>query len=262
MGTSTKNRKLTSPRNSIVSNRDVCLDYIYRAILATLFFASVQSAFAQGRSSYGGSGGGKGSTYSIYFEETFFPKYVDKNDTSSQNVAPGVATETGLGFDTHTTLGYMFFGDSTLLGLSYNYYSLSTKRANVVGGDSGLKETTLAWEFGPTLGYLNGGFRALIMFYVSGNKNVHTYNFDQTGTTGDVTINNDGISGFQLTVGYTFALWGDLEIGPALLYKSLTYKKQSKTNVISPIENYPDSSLYSSAVDHEIEPMLTLLCKF
>lgn len=244
-----------------VSERDVFSLLILYALIAFFSFTGFsESAWAQGSSRTSGHGGA--STYNIYFDETFFPVYVDKNDTTSINTAPGVATETGLGFDTHTTIGYMFFGDSLVVGLSYNYYRLTTKRANVPGGDSGLNETTVDWQFGPSVGWLYGGFRALVMFYVSGNKNVHTINFDQTGNTGDIAINNDGISGFQLTLGYTFQLWGDVEIGPTLLYKSLTYKKQSKTNVFTPAENYPDSSLYSPHIDHEVEPMVTLLCKF
>lgn len=208
---------------------------------------------------YGGGSTASGGPY--YFEETFFPLYVDKNDTTSITTSPGVATETGLGFDFRTTLGYIFW-DSMLVGLSYNYYTLSTKRPNVQGGDAGLKETTADNKFGPTIGWINGGFRTLFTFFVSGSKEVHTKNFDATTTTGDVTITNRDISGFQFTVGYTFQVWSVMQIGPSLIYSSVEYAKQSKVNKLNATENYSSRSLFSENKYSDLQPMLTVVVRF
>src|SRR4030067_1632515 len=107
----------------------------------------------------------------IYFDETFFPVYVKENDTTSVNTVSSVtATESGLGFNTYTTLGYVFWHNSVIFGLTYNAYSLTTKRPNIVDGDTGKKETTTESMLGPTLGWLNGRFRTLITYFVKGEK--------------------------------------------------------------------------------------------
>jgi hypothetical protein len=222
-------------------------------ILASVFISTLTGSVVLAQS-HGGSGG------NIYIEETFFPKYVDKNDTTSITGSPGVASETGLGFDTRTTLGYVF-GQSFLFGLTYNNYSLATDRKNVSGGSPGLKQTTAENQFGPTIGWLNGGFRATFTMFMSGNKEVRTANFDATGTTVDATIKNDGLSGFQATVGYTFGLWG-MELGPSLAYTSISYSKQSNLDKFTPGNNYSNTKLFSKTVDNNLSPMLTLIVRF
>lgn len=212
-------------------------------------------AFAQGR---GTAGGGMGY---LYFEETFFPVYVNKNDTTSVTDSPGVATETGLGFDGRTTLGYAL-GGSVLIGFTYDTYRLTTKRPNVVGGDTGLEETTSRSEYGPTLGFLNGGFRLLGTLFVGGVNQVDTRNFDDTGDTGDVTIKNTGLTGFQVTTGYSFRVWSSFEIGPTLVYRSVNFKSQSKTNRLNSSEDYQGTPLFSKATNSTLSAMLSLIARF
>ncbi|MBX3023160.1 MAG: hypothetical protein KF799_15910 [Bdellovibrionales bacterium] len=212
--------------------------------------------FAQTRSS-AGSGGDKG----FYLEETFFPVYVNKNDTRSVTTSPGVATESGLGYDFRTTIGYTFFGQA-LLGFTYNLYALNTKRAYVSGGDSGLDETTSRSEYGPTIGYLHGGFRFLATLFLSGSQTVATKNADNTGITGDISIKTKEMSGFQITAGYTFGMFSNVEVGPSLVYRTVSYKKQSKTNNLNASENYSDASLFSKAQDATLSPMVTLLIRY
>jgi hypothetical protein len=223
--------------------------------VALLTFILTPPAFAQSR---GGSAGGDSP---VYFEETFFPVYVNRNDTRSVTDSPGVATESGLGYDFRTTLGLTFW-DQLLVGLSYNIYHLNTKRPNVVNGDSGLNETTNRSEFGPTLGYMNSGWRLLLTFFMSGSQQIQTQNFDNTGTTGDVTIKNTGLSGFQVTTGYTFSLGSGFELGPSLVYRSVSYAKQSKVNALNSTENYGSTSLYSKSVDATLNPMVTIIVRF
>lgn len=208
--------------------------------------------YAQSR---GGAGG-----YGIYLEETFFPVYVNQNDTSAITTSR-VADEKGLGFDTRTTLGYMFLGGSLMFGLTYNYYNLSTKRPNVSGGDPGLKETTNESQFGPTLGWFSGGFRTLFTFFVAGEKEFTRVNFDGTGDTANSTLTNKGINGYQLTVGYTFVLWG-VEIGPSLVYSSVKYSKQTNKDKITPSNNYSNISLFSDSKKEELNPMISIIAHF
>jgi hypothetical protein len=198
----------------------------------------------------------------IYFEETFFPEYVNRNDTTSQTTAPGVATEKGLGYDLRTTIGYLWFAQSFLTGLTFNLYNLKTDRPNVVGADPGLDETTKDNRLGLTLGWLaKTGFRFLGTFFVSGTKEVHTVNFDENGSTGDVKFTHKGIAGFQVTMGYSFQIWG-VEIGPSLVYSQVKFKKQSKVNALNSAENYSDTTLFSAKVDAELKPMVSVVALF
>lgn len=206
-------------------------------------------------------GGGAGGSGPFYFEETFFPVYVNRTDTRSVTEAPGVAPETGLGFDFRTTLGWAFW-NQMLVGFTYNMYTLNTKRAAVSGGDSGLNESTSRSEFGPTLGYLNGGWRVLFTYFISGQSEVATKNHDDTGTVGDVTIKNSEMTGFQFTAGYSFNVLDNLQIGPTLVYRSVSYKKQSKVNALNSIENYTDAPLYTKYQDSTLNPMLSIVVRF
>lgn len=230
------------------------MNSLIKISLVTISIIST-SAFAQGR------GGGGGGPSHVYFEETFFPVYVNKNDTTSVTESPGVATETGLGYDARTTLGYAFNG-SLLVGFTYNMYRLTTKRANVEGGDSGFEQTTSRSEYGPTLGYLNGGFRLLGTVFLGGSQQIDTRNFDAVETTGDVTIKNTELQGFQLTTGYSFRVFSSTEIGPSLVYRSVNYKTQSKTNRLNTAENYEGTPLFSKANDATLSAMLSLIARF
>lgn len=198
----------------------------------------------------------------FFLDETFLPVIVNKNDTESFNTAPGVATETGSGFDSNTTLGFAIKGQF-LVGATYNTYSRATERAAVAGGDSGLEEKLNRSEFGPTLGYLRNGWRVLFTYFVSGNKKMERTNTDETQTiTGHTTIKNSKLSGYQLAVGYSFSLGANFEMGPSLVYKSLTYANQSKTNHLNAAEDYPDSALYTKATETFLTPMFSLQLRF
>lgn len=209
---------------------------------------------------HGATNRGKGSGF--FMEETFVPVFVNNNDTTSFNTAPGVAVRSGTGSDLRTTLGSIF-ADQFIVGFTYNAYNLTTQRPAVEGGDSSERETTQRSEYGPTLGYTRNGWRLLLTSFLSGSKQVDRKNVDSTGTTtGDVTFKNTRLSGYQISLGYTFALGNYFEIGPSLVYKTLTYAHQSKTNRLNPVEDYGDSALYSKHVDDSLSPMITLLLRF
>jgi hypothetical protein len=204
------------------------------------------------------SGGSSGTSVEI----SLLPVLVNRNDTRSVTTDPGVATESGFGYDTRTTIGYEFSGRNWLVGLTYNLYSLKTKRAFVEGGDSGLDETTDNTQWGPTIGWLPGNWRLLLTYFTSGKKTVHTINEDSSGTTGDVTITNTSLSGFQLSAGYAFQVSQQILLGPSLIYRSLTYSKQSKTNALNSFENYEDVSLASAHVEATFDAMFTMVFQF
>jgi hypothetical protein len=185
----------------------------------------------------------------------------NKNDTTSFNTAPGVAMESGTGFDFRTTLGYIF-GGSYVVGLTYNMYSLTTNRASVVGGSSGLNETTKQSEMGPTVGYISGGWRYLLTYFISGTKSLQTKDLDDSNLpSSDRTYKNSKLSGFQLSVGYTFAFGANFEIGPSLVYKSLTYTNQELVDT-SGVSSYADSELYTKAMENTLSPMISMLVRF
>jgi hypothetical protein len=221
------------------------LKHICYVFLASLLFGS----FAFAESSMGGHG--------IYFEENLFPVFVNRNDTGSITDSPGVATESGIGYDSRTTLG-LVLGSHFLVGATYNTYHLQTKRDAVASGDSGLDETTEKNQFGPTIGWLGNNWRFLVTYFTTGKKTVDTKNFDSTATTGDVSIINTDGSGYQALLGYSFVISKSFAVGPSLVYRSVSYAKQSKVNRLNETENYEDVSLYSNSVESTLTGMLSL----
>ncbi len=197
----------------------------------------------------------------FYLEETFFPNYVYSNDTNSVTTSPGVATESGIGYQVRSTIGYVAWG-KLLLGLTYNYYNLHTNRPYIAGGDSSLDETTTKSEWGPSLGYFFGPLRLIFTYFLEGEQQVNTQNSDDTGLTGDVTIKKNKMTGFQLTIGYAFALSQTIELGPTVVYRNVSYAEQSKVNRLSAAENYEGASLYSPAVEGTLSPMISLIIGF
>jgi hypothetical protein len=205
----------------------------------------------------GGSGGGN-----FFFEETFVPIIRNSNDTTSFTDDPGVALESGSGFDFRTTLGYTIGGEF-LVGLTYNNYSFASKRSAVSGGDDGSDIKTTKTEYGPTIGYLKNGWRALFTYFLSGTKQEDVKNIDSSGeTVGDGTIKNTNGTGMQFSFGYTFALGTHFEIGPSLVYRSMTYPKQTKVNRLNASENYTDKELFTKNTESELSPMITMQFRF
>ena len=198
-----------------------------------------------------------GKTY--YIEETFFPVYVNENDTTQADLNFDYKVKSGIGYDFRTTIGYVF-RDSIVVGLTYNYYMLSTKLP--AGTYEGQDETTKKSELGPTVGYLWGQTRFMLTYFVSGERIIDRKDTDLAGVvSGDVTFKNTSKSGFQFMVGYTFNLWRSLEIGPTMVYRSVTYQKQSKNNRLNASDSY-SGNLGSAAVESKLTPMISLLFPF
>ncbi len=211
--------------------------------------------------SWASSSGGKGQrNQGVYVEETLFPVYVLKNDTESQaggSATKAVPTQTGWGIDSRTTLGYVW--ESILLGLTYNYYNVSSSRPRTDDYE-GLSELTKKDEFGATFGYLATHMRYTFTYFFMANKEFSQKYTD--GLTGDVTTDeirkNSSGTGYQIGIGYDFSLGDGWGVSPTLLYRNITYTRQCyKVHTGSGIP-YDSTTLETKAIDSEIRPMITL----
>ncbi|MGE4132968.1 MAG: hypothetical protein AB7F86_15105 [Bdellovibrionales bacterium] len=196
----------------------------------------------------------------IYFEETFFPVYVKKNDFESQaggSTTQDVPTQTGWGIDTRTTLGYVWH--SVLLGATYNHYRVSSSRPSTADSE-GLNELTERQETGISLGGYLGRWRFVYTYFLSATKIFTQKYTDQTTgavTTDETRKNTDG-TGFQAAVGYDFIMGAGIGISPTLIYRTVTYGKQTYTVRTGTGSAYPSSDFRTKAVDSELRPMITL----
>lgn len=222
-------------------------------IFLTLFGA-VRPSFAAD------SGGTKGRAEGFYFEETFFPVFVSRND--EENDAGGsatrdVPTQTGWGIDTRTTLAYVW--NRVLLGATFNYYNVRSSRPRTEDLE-GMKEVTDKQELGPTLGFLGGRWRLTATYFLTATKTLTQKYTDQvTGAvTTDETRKNKGGSGYQVAVGYDFQLGAGVGISPTLIYREVRYAKQSYTVRTGTGTPYTTTELRTEALDHELKPMITL----
>jgi hypothetical protein len=221
-----------------------------------LFFVLIAYSTVWAQNSSGKGQRSKGT----YFEETFFPVYVLKNDTETPaggSASKAVPTQTGWGLDARTTLGYVY--ESFLLGLTYNFYSVSSSHPRTDDYE-GLKEVTDKTEFGATVGYLAGHMRFQFTYFFTADKTFTQKYTDATSgdVTTDETHKNTGGKGYQLAVGYDFQLGAGFGVSPTLIYKTIEYSKQSyevRTGTGTP---YETTKLQTKAIDSELKPMITL----
>lgn len=239
-------------------------------ILGLLAFCTPAQSFA---SSYGGYGRGTGGAKNgVYFEETFFPVYVNKNDSDIPYGDPPVGgspvsngsidTESGLGVDSRTTLGYVW--QNILIGITYNYYNLSSSLPAASAANLGHTTTTKRYELGPTLGYFLGNWRFAFTYFMDATKTVEYKAFDPTGVDStDNIYQNTGASGYQLAVGYDFNIGAGFGISPTLVFQQLSYSKQSMTdNIAGSSDSYTSQTLQTKALDNELLPMITVNVMF
>ena len=219
-------------------------------------------AQAQARGGGGGASAPGGSHF--YAEETFFPVYVSKNDANNSAggaASKNVPTESGLGLDLRTTLGWQI--NNWVFGLTFNYYSVGTSRS-VTPDYEGKKTSNSRQEFGPTVGYFLNSWRFALTYFLIANKTVtETYTDPVTlAPSTDETWKNTGGTGFQLAVGYDFDLGSGFGISPTLAYRSVKYSKQSLTVRTGSDTPYATTSLQTKAIDDELKPMITVIYRF
>jgi hypothetical protein len=159
-------------------------------------------------------------------------------------------------------LGYVLH--DVLIGLTYNMYSVNTKRP-YTADNSGLETATSKSEFGPTLGYFLGNWRMALTYFVNASKSYsQKYTDPVTGAvaTDELWKNTSG-SGFQFAFGYDFNIGGGFGISPTLVYRAVTYSKQSyEVKAGAPGTPYTSTKMQTKAIDNELKPMITLNFSF
>lgn len=201
----------------------------------------------------------------LYLETTFLPSYSQSNTGVGAlgGNFDGLALnpESGFSYDLRNTLGWVF-GTHWLVGFSYNTANAPLTRSASAGASSLDRKTTNS-EYGPTLGWFNGNFRILGTYILAGSKKRTETQAQEDGTKlADYTMENKGAKGFQVEIGYSFPLSKSLHIGPTLVYRKVTYAKQSLSNALDPTSNYSDRDFSTKAVESNLLPMITLLLKF
>lgn len=194
-----------------------------------------------------------------YFEESFFPAYLMKNDTETPaggSEDRDVPIQTGWGVDARTTIGYVYRG--FLFGLSGNYYYLASNRARTADYE-GLDEVTSRLESGVTLGYLFKNLRYTLTYFFQARKSfAQKYAAPGSGViTTDETYDNVEGKGFQFAVGYDFSLGSGWGVSPTLMYRSVTYPKQSYTVRVGTGTPYGARDLKTAAEDANLNAMIT-----
>jgi len=232
---------------------------IFKILLVSfvVLFSYTEKSFAQSTGKTGNSAD------RFYFEETFFPVFTSKNDADSLaggSIDKSVSTESGFGFDARTTLGYVWA--NILMGLTFNIYDASSSRGHTSTAE-GVKFKTAKQEFGPTIGYFLGSWRFAFTYFVSASK---TFSQTYTGTNGavstDETYKNSSGSGMQLAIGYDFEIGAGFSISPTLIYRTVSYSKQSREVKAGASAAYDKAKLQTKAIDNELKPMITLSYSF
>jgi hypothetical protein len=198
------------------------------------------------------------ATAQLYLEETFFPVLVRKNDAEKDlggSVTDTIPTESGTGFDFRTTVGYTF-SSGVILALTYNYYQVVTSRPASATWEAA-DRTVGKTELGPTVGYSLGTWKFLLTYFLSGEK-FQDYKLAAVAPV-DESYRNSDISGFQFTLNYGLSLGAGWEIGPSLIYRSVSYAKQSYTVRAGSGTSYSDTKLATAAIDDELRPMITVV---
>jgi hypothetical protein len=194
----------------------------------------------------------------FYFEETFFPTFTKLTDSNQWAVTADVPSESSSGLDARTTLGYVWH--NVLMGLTYNIEQYETKAAFTADAEGFTKKTSTN-EFGPTLGYFLGSFRFAMTFFMSGSRTYsETYYDAATGVISarDRTFKNTGVGGYQFALGYDFNIGAGFSISPTLVYRTVTYSKQSNEDRFAPGSSYASSSLATKFAKTDLKPMITI----
>lgn len=215
--------------------------------------------------------GGGGANRNWYIDLSLAPVMRDQNDSIRFNEGGGsfagegsVSTAKTFGYDLKTTAAYAF-NSTWLAGLSYNLYSTSTSRSAVAGGDSSKDSTTSINEYGPTFGALWSGWHFTFTYIFASEFKYKDKQTDASGTTtSDITATLKDGSGFIFNFGYSFDLTDWLQIGPSLIYRKVSYKKESRVNALdgSAAETFSDRPFSDKAVQGSLSPFLSLTARF
>lgn len=208
-----------------------------------------------------GSTGGVGNTY---IEFAFMPIMKTTNDyinTPSGGSFPGEGDpgkSNTTGYDIRTLLGYAING-SWLVGLSYNSYSSTLKR----DGTTTTTASTTVSEYGPAVGVLYGGWKLAFTYLLASEWGYSVKTTDDTGaTSSDYSLANKGGSGYLVNFGYNFTVASWLQLGPSLIYRNMSYSKQSRTDRFNAAGSYTDQEFATKSMQSDLQPFFTIVARF
>lgn len=174
---------------------------------------------------------------------------------------PNENSDSRSGLDSRLTAGYLL-GGKFLIGANINYGLSSTSRDAVVGGPDSLKHSITRFQYGPTVGFVSGGFHTTLSYLLSAKR---TQKLREVQADGVVAVDQELVdkgSGYQIGTGYTFNVSKSVSIGPSLMYRSIKYKTQTLKDARTPASNYTGKSYLTKAVEAELVPMVGIGLKF
>lgn len=172
-----------------------------------------------------------------------------------------VGTSTKLGYDLRATLGVTVF-NTILVGGSVNTLSANLTRP-AVGDDTNKTVNDSRMEYGVALGVVRGGFHFIGTYLLDGTRSQTVNETEASGTLAAKTDAKDsGGKGFLISIGYAFQVTSGWRIGPSLIYREVTYDKQTLTNSVTPASSYNDRAYLSKPVEAAFTPFLTSRFEF
>ena len=238
---------------------------LFRTFLILIFSSYSLTAFAAPPSGKGGGGNRK-----WYVDLSLAPVLRNQNDGfhiyegGGSSAAEGsVSTVKTFGYDLKTTAAYTF-NSTWLAGLSYNLYSTSSSRS-ASAADTSQDSTTSINEYGPTLGALYSGWHFTFTYILASTFKYTDKQKDNAGVVqSDITSTLKDGSGFIFNFGYSFDLTDWLQIGPSLIYRSVSYKTKSRVDALSgsATDTFSNQTLATKAVQGSLSPFLSLTARF
>jgi len=203
----------------------------------------------------------RGTVGNFYLEGAFLPVFTEKNDSIYPHGGsfpgdgdPGKENTTGI--DARGTIGYAF-GGRWLIGFSYNAYRTSSER----GGYANLSASNSITEYGPSIGFLYGGWK-LIGTYIMSSEWKTTAKINQGGLESDQTLTSKEGTGFAINFGYNITLKPWLQLGPSLIYRNVEYAKVSLEDRTNPGNSYTDRDYSVKAARSSLQPYFSVIVRF
>jgi len=108
-----------------------------------------------------------------------------------------------------------------------------------------------------------GSWRFLFTYFMTAEKSLKNKLVVSDGTlsTDETFINLDG-KGIQIAINYSLNLGGGFEIGPSLIYRSVSYPRQTREVRTGSIPPYTNLKLVTPAIDAELKPMITVVYRY
>lgn len=223
-------------------------------MMAGLTYAPIAHAYDDGR------GGG-----SLVIELTGYPGLTQDNKANSPlgGATDGSATaiQSGFSYDLRNLVGYKVWGN-LMIGANFNY-ARSPMYAPATASWSSIDHVQTWTQWGGSLGFVGQNFRLIGTYIFSATQTMTSKDFNADGSVAnDQVYENKGGSGYQVTLGYSFPVTSNFKVGPALVYRYITYKTQSLTNNVNPAMNYTDQAFTTDAVESNLVPMVSLIFQF